>query len=351
MNRPQDRDDARMNRDGGLLNVLDLFSGCGGMSTGLRQAGGFRIVAACEWDGAAVRTYMLNHPGVTVIPKDITLPGTREEVCAAFDGIPCHVVAGGIPCQAYTKSKRRDPNDPRGRLYEPFIDVVARLLPSVVVIENVPNIMTYRQADGALVQCRINALLTGLGYVTGCCVLNAADFGVAQRRRRAFIFAWRRGTYPRPHPTHDVCGRNGLPKWPTIRDAIGDLEDAPEDRAWSHVFTQHKPHYLERLRRTPIGDKASVGYNEGAYRDAPDRPSRTLRGGAWLIHYRHDRAITGREAARLQGFPDGFLFSGTRSEVAQQIGNAVPPPMAKAVGLAVLEALGGAIDGAAPAKE
>jgi DNA (cytosine-5)-methyltransferase 1 len=310
------------------------------MSTGLLQAHGFRIVAACEWDPAAAATYGLNHPGTVVIPMDITQEETRREVCAAFDGVRCDVIVGGIPCQAYTKSKFRDPNDPRASLYEPFITVVTQLMPPVVVIENVPDIMTAEHPDGTLVQQNIAALLRGLGYAVGFRILNAADFGVAQRRRRAFIFAWRRGTCPLPQPTRDEHGRNGWPKWLTIRDAIADLEDAPEDDAWSHTFTRHKPRYLDRIRRTPIGGKASIGYNEGAYRDAPDRPSRTLRGGGWIIHYRHDRVITPREAARLQGFPDEFRFTGTRSEVALQIGNAVPPPLAKAVGLAVMGMLG-----------
>ena len=83
-----------------LLDVLDLFAGCGGLSAGLLQAGGFRIVAACECDPAAAKTYRLNNPGTIVIPKDITRPETRDEMCAAFDGTDGNVVAGGIPCQA-----------------------------------------------------------------------------------------------------------------------------------------------------------------------------------------------------------------------------------------------------------
>ena len=340
MNGPLERNAIGRNRGGGLLNVLDLFAGCGGLSTGLRQAGGFRIVAACELNSAAAATYRLNHPGTVVIPKDITLPETKDEICAAFDGVRCDVVAGGVPCQAYTKSKHRDPNDPRGRLYEPFIDVVSRLMPLVVVIENVPDILTYRHADGTLVQHRIAALLKGLGYVVGFHILNAADFGVAQRRKRAFIFAWRHGRHSQPLPTHDKLGRDGLPRWLTVRDAIGDLADAPEDKASWHVFTKHDDEVARRFACVPIGGKGAVHYNEGYYRNPPGMPSRTLRGGAWPIHYLHDRVLTCREAARLQGFHDDFRFEGNKSEVTLQIGNAVPPPLAKAVGLAVLGMLG-----------
>ncbi len=324
----------------GALNVLDLFAGCGGLSTGFVQAGGFKIVAACEANVAAAATLARNYPGTVVVQKDITAEATIREVCAIFGGRRCGVVMGGVPCQAYTKSKHRDPNDPRGKLYEPFMEVVRRLMPLAVVIENVPDIMTAIHVDGTLVSSRIASMLGDLGYAAGYYVLNAADFGVPQRRMRAFIFGWRQGHIPMPRPTHDALGRDGLPHWLTVRDAIGDLEEAPEDKRWSHVFTRHTPRYLERLARTPVGGKAAVSYNEGGYRNPPDLPCRTLRGGAWPIHYRHHRVITPREGARLQGFPDSFEFVGSKTEVMLQIGNAVPPPLAKAVGLAVLAMLG-----------
>jgi DNA (cytosine-5)-methyltransferase 1 len=332
--------DFRKDRCRRVLNVLDLFSGCGGLSTGFRQVGGFRIAVACEKDAAAARTYMLNHPGTSVVEGDITMESTRQAIIDALAGMRCDVVVGGVPCQAYTKSKYRDPNDPRGRLYEPFIEIIGRLMPTVVVIENVPDIMTARHPDGSLVQHRIAALLRALGYAVAFQILNAANFGVPQRRNRTFIFAWRRGTYPRLQQTHDKQGRGGLPRWLTVRDAIGDLEDRGEDAAWSHVFADHKPHYLERIRSTPVGRSAAVSYNEGGYRNPPDLPCRTLRGGAWPIHYRNHRVFSPREGARIQGFPDDFLFEGNKSEVMLQIGNAVPPPLAKAVGITVLGMLG-----------
>ncbi|MFZ4394556.1 MAG: DNA (cytosine-5-)-methyltransferase [Kiritimatiellia bacterium] len=323
-----------------LINVLDLFSGCGGLSTGFLQTGGFRIVAACDLNHAAAATYESNHPGTLMVPKDITAEGTRQEICAAFAGVRCDVVMGGVPCQAYTKSKHRDPNDPRGKLYEPFIDVVSRLMPSAAVIENVPDIMTMRHADGTLVAHRIATLLSSLGYIVGQWVLNSADFGCPQRRFRAFIFAWRDCSIPRPVNTHDESGKNGLPRWLTVRDAIGDLEDASEDEGWSHIFSHHGAEMSERIHNTPIGGSAAISYNEGYYRNTPDLPCRTLRGGSWPIHYRHHRVITVREGARIQGFPDGFRFEGSKAEQMLMVGNAVPPPLAKAVGLAVLRMLG-----------
>ena len=330
-------------RDAGshTLTVADLFAGAGGLSTGFRQDAGYRIGAACEVDPAAATTYRRNHPGVIVVEKDLRTSRAKEAVCAAFADVPCDVVIGGVPCKAYTKSKHRDPRDARGRLYVPFIDVVARLMPLAVVIENVPDIMTYRHADGSLAADRIATRLKALGYAVGVRILNSADFGVPQRRFRAFIFGWRHGTAPRLVRTHDESGRDGLPRWLTVRDAIGGLEDMPEDDVWSHVFTNHTPDYLARIRRTPIGGSCAISYNEGGYRNPPDQPCRTLRGGSWPIHYRHHRVITIREAARIQGFPDGFLFEGSKAEQMLMVGNAVPPPLAKAVGLAVRNALTG----------
>ncbi len=143
------------------LNVFDAFSGCGGMSTGFLQAGGFRIAAACESNPHAAGAYRLNHPGTVMVEDDIRTERAKQAICGAFAGMPCDVVIGGVPCKAYTKSKRRDPDDPRGRLYEPFIDLVARLGPAAAVIENVPDILTYRHADGTLAAHRIAASLNG----------------------------------------------------------------------------------------------------------------------------------------------------------------------------------------------
>ena len=319
-------------------NVLDLFSGCGAMSKGFEQAG-YRIVAGCEMDSDAAGTFGRNHPGAVMIEGDLTREDTRRHVCDVFAGVRCDVVIGGIPCKAFTKSQHRDPNDPRGKLYVPFFDVVSRLMPLAVVIENVPDLLTYRHADGTLARHRIAALFASLGYAAGHLILNAADFAVPQRRRRAFILGWRRGGCPDPRPTHDAKGSNGLPRWVTVRDAIGDLEDAPENSEWSHEFTRHGRKVAERFAGIPIGGKGAIHYNEGYYRNPPGLACRTLRGGSWPIHYRHHRVLTVREAARIQGFDDGFLFGGSKAAQMLQVGNAVPPPLARAVAIAVREAL------------
>ena len=170
-----------------LLNVLDLFAGCGALSAGLLQAGGFRIVAACEWNHFAAAAYTLNHPGTIVIEDDITTEETKQAVCGAFANRRCDVVMGGPPCQCFSTSGKRDPDDPRLMLHEHFVDVTMRLNPSLVVIENVSDIMSMRFSDGTTVPDRIAVMLKSLGYAVGYRMLNAANFGVPQRRLRIFI--------------------------------------------------------------------------------------------------------------------------------------------------------------------
>jgi DNA (cytosine-5)-methyltransferase 1 len=218
--------------------------------------------------------------------------------------------------------------------------MVKRLVPRVACIENVPGILSMRRSDGTLVMDSIARAFKTLGYSVGYRLLNAADFGDPQVRMRVVIFGWKQGGIPKFEKTHDKLGKDGLPRWLTGRDAIGDLENRGEDEAWSHVFARHGSEVTERIRCTPIGGMAAVSYNEGYYRNPPGLPCRTLRGGCWPIHYLHDRMITPREGARIQGFTDDFIFVGNKSEVMLQIGNAVPPPLAKAVGLAVLGMLG-----------
>lgn len=325
---------------GGWLKqrVLSLFSGCGGMDLGFKRAG-FDVKAASDACEPAVRTHRANFPDVEMVHGDITRPETKARIVEACGG-RCDIVIGGPPCTAFSTSGRRDPNDPRARLFEPYLDVIERLNPQVVITENVNTIRSARNPSGGLVFNEIVAGLRRLDYSVQHRTLNAADYGVPQRRRRVIIIAARPGIpilFPRPtHSEHPAAGDGTLP-WATIRDAIGDLEDAPESAEFSHVFPRHGSSVLDRIRGTSVGDNCSLGkLKDDFYRCPPGVPARTVRSVGWHIHYKCDRLLTPREAARLQGFPDGFKFVGTKSDVALQIGNAVPPPLAEAIGLAVL---------------
>ena len=340
--------------------VLELFSGCGGMSEGFRMAGLDVVCASDCWDVAA-ETYRRNHPDTHFVLGDIRDQTTKAKIVESFGEKECKIVAGGVPCQAYSLAGKRDPNDPRGHLYEDFLALVAMLNPKIVLIENVPGITSmihpgapYWDTDAAWLKAvepgsygaslldavvnedvawKIVRRLGELGYCVEYRVLNAADFGAPQARRRV-IFQGVRNDIPLapayPEPTHGP----GLIPWVTVGEAVGELADRPEDREWSHVFTTHNDAHLERIRNTPVGSSLYKNYSDAYYRQPPDRPARTVKEhhGEVFIHYGRDRLMTPRELARLQTFPDDYMFCGPKGKVLVQIGNAVPPLLAKAVG-------------------
>ena len=218
------------------------------------------------------------------------------------------------------------------------MDLVTRLSPKVAVIENVPGILSMRRPDGTLVIDAIAQAFKARGYSTGYHLVNSADFGDPQTRKRIVIFGWREGSLPSFTKTHDGQGNNDLPRWRTVRDAIGDLADAPENpEAW-HVFVRSSPEFVQQISRTPVGHSASLCYHEAFYRNPPDKPSITVKAnnGGVFVHYAADRLVTPLELARLQSFPDHYRFHGTKGDVLRQIGNAVPVGLATAIGNAVI---------------
>ena len=339
MTRVPEPNDFGKDRRCGLFNVLDLFSGCGGFSTGFIQAGGFKVVGACEWDNkrpAIAKTYKANHPNTEMLYADITLEETKQTICNLFQHRRCDVMIGSPPCVAFSTSGRRNPNDPKASLFEHFIEMVRRLMPRIACIENVPGILSMKRSDGTPVTVAIARAFRALGYSIGYHLLNAADFGDPQVRMRVVIFGWNQGGVPKFDRTHDEHGKGGLSRWRTVRDAISDLEDAPEDKDFWHVFTDHNPAFISRMQRTPFGGNCGGRFGDGYHRDRPDRPSSIIKTVALPIHYAHPRILTYREAARLQSFPDAFRFVGNKTDVATMIGNAVPCGLARAIGKAVL---------------
>lgn len=343
--------------------VLELFAGCGGMSTGFEMAGLNVVCASDSWDVAA-ETYRRNHPGTQFVLGDIREKAVKERIVEAFGDRKCDIVAGGIPCQAYSLAGKRNPDDPRGHLYEDFLSVVDMLQPKVVLIENVRGITSMihprkpywnvdaewlkavepRSYEASLLDAVVNEdvawkiirRLGEHGYCADYQILNAADYGAPQARKRV-IFQGIRNDLPLaeayPEPTHGP----GLIPWATVRDAIADLADWPEDLEWSHVFSKHNPAHLERIKNTPVGSSLYPNYSDAYYRQPPDQPARTVKEhhGEVFIHYARPRVMTPRELARLQTFPDDYLFCGPKGKVLVQIGNAVPPLLAKAVGVCV----------------
>ena len=343
--------------------VLELFAGAGGMSTGFEMAG-LDVVCASDNCPEAAETFRRNHPNTQFVLGDIREQNVKKTIAEAFEDRECAMVAGGLPCVAFSTAGKRDPADPRGRLYEDFFEMVRMLDPKIVLIENVvginsavhprepywdtnaPWLKTVEPGsyEAALLDYVVNEtvawklvrMLGEFGYNAECAVLNAADYGVPQARRRVIFLGVRndlRIAEEFPEPTHGP----GLIPWVTVGQAIGDLADRPADKEWSHVLQRHSPGFLGRIRKTSVGSSAYANYGDAWFRLPPDEPARTVKenhGGVFL-HYARDRVMTPRELARLQSFPDDYLFCGSKGAVLKQIGNAVPPLLAKAVGTSV----------------
>lgn len=334
------------------LRTLGLFSGCGGLDLGFEQSGGFEIAVANEFWKPAAMTYRLNRPATALVEGDITSDDTKRAICRFFEKEPCEAIIGGFPCKSFSVAGARDADDPRGRLYADYVELVRRLRPVIVVMENVPGILTMARPDGMPVLDWIARALRRLGYAVGYRRLNAADFGVPQARERVFIFAWRQGSIPRIRASHDEHGGDGLPRWRTFRDAVKGLPDAPKDFA---AFPEKRLHFLKMLKAgqdwrdlPPSLQAEAMGKliewgdgSTGCFRRLSwDRPSPTLTCSpiqkmTTLCHPDENRPLSVQEYRRVQGFPDGYGLAGSIADRYAQLGNAVPVGLARAVAMSI----------------
>jgi DNA (cytosine-5)-methyltransferase 1 len=335
--------------------MIDLFAGCGGVTTGFKNAG-FTVLAAVECDRIPAHTYRLNHPDVLLYEEDIrrVSPETIMQDCQCARG---HLTVLSIcaPCQPFSRLNRFRTSDERADLILEAVRFVERLRPTFLFVENVP---TLRQTP---VFETFIGHLHALGYRTTVpTIVDAVQYGVPQFRKRLIVLGTIVDSELRiPEPTHaspDEAARLGTQPWRTVHDAFGGLQDLDAGEASAtdplHRARTHTPLILERLRHIPQngGSRASLppalqlachrnGRNIG-YRDVYGRmdftkPSPTLTTGCTNVtkgrfaHPIANRAITLREAARLQTFPDSYRFYGTYEQIAAQIGNAVPVTLAE----------------------
>lgn len=344
---------------------VDLFSGAGGMSVGATTAG-VDIRFAVEHDKYAAETYAVNHPGVEVFQDDIR--HLKDFSSLSFDDEV--VVFGGPPCQGFSTSNQRtrSADNPNNWLFKEFLRVISKIEPEWVVFENVRGIL---ETEHALFVDLIKRGLEGLGYTLSYGLLNAADFGVPQRRSRLFVIGSRNGVHvplPTPMASNPVSVREALsdlpdldngasqdlleykcaPKSEYARRMRGDLECAS-----NHLVTRNAKYVVRRYSHIPQGgnwedipNRLMKNYADksrchtGIYRRLTwDEPSVVI--GNYrknmLVHPSQDRGLSVREAARLQSFPDWFRFMGSIGFQQQQVGNAVPPMLAEAVFKAVMD--------------
>jgi DNA (cytosine-5)-methyltransferase 1 len=312
---------------------IELFAGCGGLSTGFLDAG-LRLAAGFELDARAVDAYGYNHEyrGSRGFIADLNIAGGAELLARA--GLPqVDFVVGGPPCQPFSiAGKRQGKRDIRADLIGHFIRIVDELKPSAFMLENVPNLASI---DNGEFLDEVESELRALGYAVDHKVVSAADFGVPQNRKRLVVLGLRaKAQVSFPPATH---GTNDRP-FVSAASAIDDLPDAGEfgeTGVYNHEPTMHSADMVARLSVLPPGKRERGSFHDRLH---PERPSFTLRAGSGNfsplrpIHYKHHRVITVRESARLQGFSDDFLWPDRipRLQQYRQVGNAVPPPMARA---------------------
>jgi DNA (cytosine-5)-methyltransferase 1 len=345
--------------------AIDIYSGCGGLSLGLIEAG-FEIRAAVEIDKVAAETYRRNI-GDVVINKDVRqINGEYILDVAGLERGKCVLLAGCAPCQGFSAQNRnKRKNDPRNFLVLEFVRLVKEIEPLFILMENVPGLIN---GTGRQLFERAREQLYDAGYTIKEEIINAADYGVPQIRMRAVIIGCREKINLRlPEPTHsenpfDQSGRR-LKPWRTVRDAIGDLPPIKAGEEHKTII-QHRAARLGeknllRIRNIPKNGGSRFDLprelwlechkrNPKAYRDVYgrmswDRPAPTLTGGCTNItkgrfgHPEQDRGISIREAARLQTFPDDFVFSGSMKQIQLQIGNAFPVLLARVIGETIVE--------------
>lgn len=343
--------------------IIDLFAGVGGLSLGF-ELSGFEVILANEYDPSIANAYVLNRQNANMIVADITKLSI-EETFSQFVG-KVDVIVGGPPCQGFSqKGSRKTIHDPRNFLFKYFFDVVALVKPKYFVMENVPNLLT---AESGYFRKEIEDLFEGIGYTLNADVLNAVDFGVPQSRRRTCIIGRFGSTKVKmPEPISERV---------TIWDAISDLAylesgEGEEEQTYrfpmqskyqeilrgnckelfNHVATNHSAIALERLKMIPPNCGKEVlpeehltksVYSGTWTRMAQDEESVTITtrfdtpSSGKFTHPYLNRAITVREAARIQSFPDWFRFYGTKTSQMKQVGNAVPPLLAKAIANTIL---------------
>jgi len=349
------------------LKVIDLFAGAGGFTLGFVQTGKFEPVFANDFNAYAAKTYNANF-GDHCVHGDIN--DLLENPSIRLPRVD--IVIGGPPCQGFSLLNKQREGDPRKELWRAFLDVVRRVKPAVFVMENVPELLASQEFQ------RIKTTAVDLGYVINQKILNAADFGVPQRRKRAIVLASQYGFIPMPKPTHGDLRRtgnlfeNGTLPWETVERAIGDLpEPCGIDIRVGRVTAPMDLHFGRTPTKTSVarhkcipegGNRFDLQKNRPDLTPAcwirkksggtdlfgrlwQDRPAFTIRTEFFkpekgrYLHPRQHRPITHREAARLQSFPDNFVFLGTKVEVAKQIGNAVPPLLARRIAEILLEHL------------
>lgn len=347
------------------MNVIDLFCGCGGLSYGYQEAG-CNVILGIDNNETALKTFEKNHPGSKGLKIDLLREDFVDEIKKNIGEKQVDIVIGGPPCQGFSLTGSRNPDDIRNKLYKAMFITAKAFKPKAIMIENVPGIQ--RLYEGKFYKLIVDEFNKLGDYNFDSKILYAPDYGVPQIRKRIFIVGIRKGlgdvSFPKPKLAEN--------EYISTKDAIGDLpslENEPEQEDFNyelepfseyqklmrkgskmihnHLVTKHTQEVKDVISLVPDGGNfkdlpKGVGesrkFNEAWRRYDSSKPSRTIdTGHRNHFHYKYNRVPTVRENARLQSFPDKFIFLGSKTEQYRQVGNAVPPLLSKSVAEEILK--------------
>ena len=337
------------------LTVLDLFCGCGGLSLGFQQAG-FNVKLGIDAWEDAIKTFNFTHKSAKGIVADL-FSISPQEISKTTGLDTVDIIIGGPPCQGFSIAGKRMIDDERNQLYKSFVEFVSFYRPKAFLMENVPNIMSMGKG---VIKEQITQDFEKLGYHISSKILMASDFGVPQNRRRAFFIGFKENCnfeFPTPFTNQAVTSFDAISDLPDY--SVSDGEKYPIDiqseyqnfmrenslGLYNHQITQHNEKTVSIISLVPDG---------GNYKDLPEefrktrnvniawtrlnsqKPSFTIdTGHRHHFHYKFNRVPTVRESARIQSFPDNFIFLGTKTSQYKQVGNAVPPMIAKILSIQI----------------
>lgn len=353
------------------LTVIDLFSGAGGLSRGFLDAG-YDVLIGTDFDDAALRTFAHNHGNAKAVKLDLFNHDNIKVIEDMLNemGEKLDVLVGGPPCQGFSLAGKREEDDERNTLYSAMVKTASVLKPRAVVLENVPGMLTLY---GGKAKEKIFHDFEKLGYTMNVKVLYAPEYGVPQIRKRAFFVGLlnrdEKFEYPMPLLKEEqfVTCEQAISDLPSLEgdhemalDIVRDYMTEPQtdyqrmmrnnsEKAYNHYPTNHAQKTIDHIGLVPDGGKYTdlpeklVGnfkYHESLHRYNSKKPSLTIdTGHRTHFHYKYNRIPTVRENARLQSFPDDFIFYGNKQQQYKQVGNAVPPLLGKAIAIKLKEYL------------
>lgn len=343
------------------INVIDFFCGCGGLSYGFEKAG-YNVLLGIDNDEMALKTFELNHTGAKTICGDITEVTYENQIKELIGDTKIDVVVGGPPCQGMSLSGPRRFDDPRNKLYLSYIRLVEEIQPRAFVIENVPGLLSLFKGE---IKNSIIAKLTALGYKVNFEIMLASEHGVPQNRKRVVFVGIKENEFSFPKALKDVttCSM-ALSDLPTLENELGEsvmeYTSAPQNeyqvlmrenstQVQNHIAAAHSEKIKHIISLVPDGGnykdlppsyQATRNFHVAWTRFNSEKPAPTIdTGHRHHFHYKYNRVPTVRESARLQSFPDDFIFLGNKTQQFRQVGNAVPPLMAQRIAQKLLDYL------------